>query len=355
MKLLITGICGFVGSTLAKAMLEAIPGIIIYGLDNFSRPGSEHNRNSLRTLGIRLFHGDIRMASDFETVPAVDWVIDAAANPSVLAGVDGLTSSRQLIEHNLLGTVNILEYCKRHQAGFILISTSRVYSIGPLSGVEVETHGEAFRLTEGQQLPPGLSAAGVAETFSTTPPVSLYGSSKLASELLALEYGEAFGFPVWINRCGVLAGAGQFGKADQGIFAYWINAWLRRHPLSYIGFGGSGHQVRDCLHPRDLMPLLRRQMAASSGLQKVMNIGGGIDHAISLAELSNWCRERFGERTIAAHPDMRRFDIPWMVMDASLARDVWGWQPQTPLDDILEEIALHAEQHPLWLELSGVV
>ena len=36
---------------------------------------------------------------------------------------------------------------------------------------------------------------------------------------LILEYGECFGFPVWINRCGVLAGAGQFGKADQGIFS----------------------------------------------------------------------------------------------------------------------------------------
>ena len=42
-------------------------------------------------------------------------------------------------------------------------------------------------------------------------------------ETLALEYGEAFGLPVLINRCGVLAGAGQFGRTDQGIFAYWIN------------------------------------------------------------------------------------------------------------------------------------
>ncbi len=55
----------------------------------------------------------------------------------------------------------------------------------------------------------------------------MYGSTKLASEIVALEYGEAFGFPVWINRCGVLAGAGQFGTPDQGIFSYWINAHLR--------------------------------------------------------------------------------------------------------------------------------
>jgi CDP-paratose 2-epimerase len=353
MNILITGICGFVGSTLAAALLEVVPGAVLYGLDNFIRPGSEENRQRLQRLGVKLFHGDIRCASDFEGLPAVDWVIDAAANPSVLAGTDGQTSSRQLIEHNLVGTINILEYCKRHRAGFILMSTSRVYSIGPLAEVEVEAAGKAFRLKDGQKLPPGLTGAGVAESFSTAPPISLYGSSKLASEVLALEYGETFSFPVWINRCGVLAGAGQFGRPDQGIFAFWINAWLRRRPLTYIGFGGHGYQVRDCLHPRDLAPLLCRQMNAAAGPQRVMNFGGGAGHAMSLAELSAWCRDRYGDHSVSGNPETRRFDIPWMVMDAAVAGDAWGWAPQTTLEEILVEIAQHAEQHPAWLELSG--
>jgi CDP-paratose 2-epimerase len=356
MKVLITGICGFVGSTLAKAWLEAEPGLVVYGMDNFIRPGSENNRTALQKLGIHLIHGDIRMPSDFEAIPPVDWVIDAAANPSVLAGIDGQTSSRQLIEHNLLGTVNILEYCKRNHAGFILISTSRVYSITPLAEVEVEAVGEAFRLKEGQTLPPGLSVAGISETFSTATPISLYGSTKLASETLALEYGETFGFPVWINRCGVLAGAGQFGKADQGIFAFWISSWLRRRPLNYIGFGGKGHQVRDCLHPRDLIPLLRKQTApGETAPVRVINLGGGKDNAMSLAELSGWCRDHFGDHAVAGNPEMRRFDIPWLVMDSALAGEIWGWHPETSLAAILEEIALHAEVHPDWLEISGAV
>ena len=356
MKILITGICGFVGSTLARAWLATEPGLTVYGLDNFIRPGSERNRIELQKLGIRVYHGDIRLPSDFEALPAVDWVIDAAANPSVLAGVDGRTSSRQLVEHNLQGTINILEYCKRSGAGFILLSTSRVYSIKPLADASVEAVGEAFQLAACQALPAGLSTAGVSETFSTAPPISLYGSTKLASEVLALEYGETFGFPVWINRCGVLAGAGQFGKADQGIFAFWINAWLRRHPLTYIGFGGKGYQVRDCLHPRDLVPLLRKQTAASGGVEpRTVNIGGGTSHAMSLAELSGWCKDRFGQHLVSGNPEMRRFDISWLVMDSALAREVWGWQPQTSLDSILEEIALHAERHPNWLELSGAL
>lgn len=356
MKLLITGICGFVGSTLAKSWLEAVPGLTVYGLDNFIRPGSEHNRTSLTRLGIKLFYGDIRSGSDFDALPHVDWVIDAAANPSVLAGIDGVTSSRQLIEHNLLGTVNILEYCKRHNAGFILLSTSRVYNIQSLSEVKVESVGDAFHLCPDQSLPPGLSADGVSEAFSTASPVSLYGSTKLASEILALEYGETFNFPVWINRCGVLAGASQFGRADQGIFAYWINSWVRRQPLAYIGFGGNGLQVRDCLHPRDLVSLLRKQtVPGATAPTRLVNLGGGKKNAMSLAELSRWCLDRFGTHMVAAHPEIRRFDIPWLVMDASLARDLWKWEPQTPLDAILEEIALHAEQHPSWLELSGAI
>jgi len=158
------------------------------------------------------------------------------------------------------------------------------------------------------------------------------------------------------SRCGVLAGAGQFGRPDQGIFAFWINAWLRRKPLTYIGFGGNGCQVRDCLHPRDLVPLLQKQTApGASGPVRVVNLGGGEANAMSLAQLSSWCRERYGKHTVNSNPENRRFDIPWLVMDAAVAGEVWGWRAATTLEEILAELAAHAEQHPDWLELSGVI
>jgi CDP-paratose 2-epimerase len=281
-------------------------------------------------------------------------VIDAAANPSVLAGVDGETSSRQLIEHNLCGTVNLLEYCKAHRAGFILLSTSRVYALRPLARLKVKAVDGAFRPDPRAKLPPGLSVKGVAENFSTAPPVSLYGSTKLASELLALEYGEAFDFPVWINRCGVLAGAGQFGRPDQGIFSFWINSWLRRQPLKYIGFGGKGCQVRDCLHPEDTVPLLLKQMRAGRGGKqpRIVNVSGGSRNSMSLRQLSDWCAARFGPHQVASDAATRAFDIPWMVLDSALAAKTWDWQPETSLKNVLDEIARHAELHPEWLELS---
>ncbi|MDB4537883.1 NAD-dependent epimerase/dehydratase family protein [Akkermansiaceae bacterium] len=379
MRILITGICGFVGSTLAEAILEAPGGLAIEitGIDNFSRNGSWLNRERLIAKGIRVVHGDIRSASDLEVLGPFDYLIDAAANPSVLAGVDGKTSSRQLIEHNLGGTINLLEACKRWQAGFILLSTSRVYSIPPLAKLNVEVHDGAFRPVTSDEcgfLPSGVSAGGIDESFSTAPPSSLYGSTKVTSETLALEYGLTFDFPVWINRCGVMAGARQFGKPDQGIFAFWIHSWREGLPLKYIGFDGLGHQVRDCLHPRDLAPLVLKQIGASSistsqdfsvsAFPKIVNLSGGIDSAISLRQLSNWCAERFpSSETASSLPtensrlktpaEIRPFDLPWVVLDHSLASETWDWQPTTPIATILEEIATFAETSPQWIASSA--
>jgi len=357
MTILISGIAGFVGSTLAKCLAASHE---VVGFDSFVRPGSETNRQDLQSRGIRILHADVRSRSDIEALPPVEWVIDAAANPSVLAGVDGATSSRQLVEHNLEGTVNLLEFCKIHDAGFTLLSTSRVYSIAPLASLPMRVENEAFLPDFGAgAMPPGVSAAGVSEVFPAQPPVSLYGATKLASETLALEYGATFGFPVWINRCGVLAGAGQFGKADQGIFSFWIHSWARGRPLRYIGFGGNGHQVRDCLHPRDLVSIMEKQFQAgtSPSLPQIVNLSGGLPNSLSLAGLSAWCREHLGpgksERTLHDSPDPRPFDIPWMVLDSTLAADAWGWRPATPLHAVLDEIARHARDNPHWLDLTG--
>jgi CDP-paratose 2-epimerase len=353
-RILISGICGFAGSAIARALAAQGRGYQICGVDNFIRPGSEGNRADLKRLGIKLVHGDVRAASDIDALPPSDWVIDASANPSVIAGVDGLSSSRQVVEHNLGGTINLLEYCKRARAGFILLSTSRVYSIAPLAALSVSVVDGAFR-PEANGLPAGIGPLGVSESFATTAPVSLYGATKLASETLALEYGHAFEMPVFVNRCGILAGAGQFGRQDQGIFSYWINSHLRRRHLKYIGFGGMGHQVRDCLHPNDLVPLLVAQLAApkTEAYDRIVNVGGGITSAMSLRQLTLWCDDRFGAHPVAPDPAPRPFDIPWIVLDPSKASRVWGWKPKTPLLAILEEISAHAGTHPDWLETSA--
>lgn len=355
MKVLITGICGFVGSSAAESLLQSGSGLSIAGIDNLMRPGSEGNRLRLRKLGISVIHADLRAASDLEGLGPADWVIDAAANPSVLAGIQSGFTSRQLFEHNLAGLINVLEYCKLHKAGLLLLSSSRVYSIPALTSLPLKDCKDSFQLDDSARLPCGVSAKGIGPDFSTRPPISLYGSTKLASEALALEWGAAFDFPVWIDRCGVLAGAGQFGTPDQGIFSYWLNAHLRKRPLRYIGLDGCGKQVRDALHPRDLATLVQAQISnGRAGGQRIYTVGGGRENSMSLAQLTAWCDARFGPHRPQPDPRNRPYDVAWLAMDSACAEYDFDWRVETSLETILDEIACHAQEHPGWLETSGL-
>jgi len=354
MKLLITGICGFVGSHLALSLSEQIADLELIGIDNLLRPGSETNRELLVSRGVQFVHGDLRMRSDLEAVPPCDWVVDAAANPSVLAGVDGRSSPRQLSEHNLAGTLNVLEYCREKKAGLILLSSSRVYSVRDLAELPVQAQSDAFVLRASSSLPPGVSEAGIREAFPVRQPISLYGATKLSSEIMAIEYGATFGFPVWVDRCGVLAGAGQFGTAEQGIFSYWLHAHASRKRLRYIGFGGHGYQVRDAFHPCDLAALIALQLRRDPPGDPVYNAGGGAQNAMSLAQLTQWCDERFGKHSPEHDGSSRPFDIPWVVMDYRRLECEFGWRPQRVLSSILDEIAAHVQINPNWLTRCGV-
>lgn len=355
MRVLITGICGFVGSSLARALLGRLRDVRIFGLDNFVRPGSETNRHELRRLGIGFFHGDVRCSSDFDQLPDVDWVIDAAAQPSVLIGADGRTSSRQAVEHNLFGTINVLEYCKARKAGLVLLSSSRVYSIPQMQAIPLKESGDTFLFDDAKPCPPGVSALGITEDFSTGAPVSLYGATKLASETMALEYGATYNLPVWINRCGVLAGAGQFGTAEQGIFSYWLHAHARRRPLGFYGFGGRGLQVRDALHPHDLATVLIQQISGSGSVKsgQIFHLSGGSSNAMSLAQLTAWCDARFGKHPATSNSSDRPFDVAWIVLDSTRAAQAFSWQREMTLPTILDEIAAHVDAYPDWLSLAG--
>ncbi|MCC9654760.1 NAD-dependent epimerase/dehydratase family protein [Rhodopirellula halodulae] len=353
---LISGVCGFVGSSLAKYFRHAYPAteLELVGFDNLTRPGAWSNLQSLKSLDVQFHHLDVRSVTDLDSLPKFDWVIDAAANPSVLAGTTKASGSRSLMETNLIGTLNLLELCKCHSAGMVLLSTSRVYGLDALCNLPLKPACDRFVLDE-SCLPEGVSARGVQESFSTQPPVSLYGCSKLASESLATEYSLAYDFPVWINRCGVLAGAGQFGKPDQGIFAFWLHSWREKQPLRYIGFNGSGHQVRDCLHPEDLFRLVDRQIQSSNpDFDRVINVSGGCNSARSLKMVSDWCKDRWGTHEVnSASNEERPYDIPWIVLDSSKAAELWDWQPEKSTNDILEEIADFADENPSWLKLSS--
>lgn len=331
-----TGGAGFVGSRVALDFVER--GADVVALDNLRRRGGETNLPRLAEAGVRFHHGDVRQPADLEDLPGdFDVVVDAAAEPSVLAGLDG--SPRYVIDANLLGTVNLLEFCRRRAEALLFLSTSRVYSMEPLRGLAYREGATRFEL-EAAQAVPGVGPEGISEAFPTDTARSLYGTSKLASEMLVQEYGALYGLRAVITRFGVITGAGQFGKAEQGVFAMWAANHVLDLPLRYIGFGGEGKQVRDLLHPSDLLALLHLQLEAIDRCSgRTFNAGGGRAISVSLLELTDLCRAASGrEVAIGSDPRTSPVDVPLYLTDHARATAELGWRPTVTPAEIVEEI-----------------
>ncbi len=344
MKLLITGGAGFVGSTLAISLKNQYPHYQIFALDNLKRRGSELNIARLRQAGVEFVHGDIRNKEDFDALPSVDTVIEASAEPSVLAGLDGTPD--YLINTNLFGTVNCLNYALKHKAAFIFLSTSRIYPIKTMERLNFEETDTRFVLTDKQPVP-GVSLRGIAENFPLDGARSLYGTTKLASELLIQEYTEFYGLKTVINRCGVITGPWQMGKVDQGVMVLWIAKHYFEQPLAYIGYGGTGKQTRDMLHITDLYRLVDWQLHHLDAVNgEIMNAGGGLQSSASLQELTQICQEVTGKSIpIQQVPENRAADIRLYITDNTKVTALTGWQPQLGIREIVQDI--HA-----WLDTN---
>ena len=337
MQVVITGGAGFVGSSLALNFRRDLPSAAIVAVDNLKRRGSERNLARFKAAGVQFLHGDTRVPSDFSQIQGpVDLVIDASAEPSVLAGTQG--TPRYLLDTNLAGTWNCLELARERGAQFIFLSTSRVYSIEPLLNLPLSQSTSRLEWQGGAIA--GASAKGIAEDFATHLPRSLYGATKLASEQLVQEYSFLYGLETAIYRCGVLCGAGQFGKVDQGVFTLWMANHFFGQPLTYMGFEGSGKQVRDLLHPSDLYALVRTQMdGGASWNGETYNVGGGMQNSVSLKELTALCREITGrEVPIGTRLEQNKVDIPWFVTDTAKCQARYGWQPRVSLRQTMVDI-----------------
>ena len=344
MKLLITGGAGFVGSSLAIALKTNYPQYEIWALDNLKRRGSELSIARLRQAGVEFVHGDIRSKEDFDALPAVDVVIEASAEPSVLAGLDGTPD--YLINTNLFGTVNCLNYALKHKASFIFLSTSRVYPIKTIETLNFAEADTRFVLTDEQPVS-GVSSRGIAEAFPLDGARSLYGTTKLASELIIQEYNEFYGLKTVINRCGVITGPWQMGKVDQGVMVLWVARHYFEQPLSYIGYGGTGKQTRDMLHIDDLYRLVDWQLHNLDTVDgEILNAGGGNQSSASLQELTAVCQEVTGKTIpIRSVAENRAADIRLYITDNTKVTNLTGWKPEKGIRAIVTDI--HA-----WLDAN---
>jgi CDP-paratose 2-epimerase len=336
MRLLVTGGAGFIGSSIALSMARRHLDWDIVACDNLYRRGSELNLPRLKAQGVTFVHADVRQIDDLLRVGPVDALVECSAEPSVMGSAD------VIVPVNLVGAYNCFEVAARHRAQVVFLSTSRVYPIQTIESLAYEEGPTRFLLADRQSVP-GASACGVAEDLPLHGRRSMYGASKLAAETLLAE----FDFPWVVNRCGVVAGPWQMGKVDQGVFTHWVLSFYFERPLSYIGYEGSGKQVRDLLHVDDLVDLIEDQLGRPDHWAgTTYNVGGGRTGSLSLLETTAICRELTGR-----HPELtsvgetRRGDVRCYVSDCSALFAHTTWRPTRSPRDILADILAWASDN----------
>lgn len=330
--ILITGGAGFIGSSLALFLKERYPRVRVTALDNLKRRGSELNPSRLSGAGVRFIHGDIRCPEDLGMHRRADLIIECSAEPSVLAGYSD--NPAYIINTNLAGAVNCFELARKNKADILFLSTSRVYPFGAVNALGYGEQKTRFFWKSQQR--PGLSKNGIGVDFPLSGPRTLYGATKLTAEQLLTEYLDAYGLKGVITRLGVVAGPGQFGRSDQGVFTYWMLAHYFKKPLTYIGFGAQGKQVRDLLHIGDLCTLIARQIELLPRISgRVYNAGGGMHVSLSLCEATTLCRKITGNKVpIAKKKEARPGDIRIYISDNTRCSRECGWKPTRSAEQI---------------------
>ncbi|MEC7136638.1 MAG: NAD-dependent epimerase/dehydratase family protein [Pseudomonadota bacterium] len=327
MKILITGGCGFVGSNIAVFLKKRLKRTEIFSLDNLTRKGSLINRDRLKKLNIRNFNCNIENLKKLNSLPKFNLIIDCCAEPAIEASKK---DPDRVFNTNLLGTFNILKKCVKDRSNLIFLSSSRVYSIENLKKlVSIQNLRKPLKIKK-----------TIDENFETSAASSLYGFTKLASEKLIKEIFYQNKLKYIINRFGVIAGPWQFGKQDQGFVSLWVANHLFKKKLSYIGFGGFGHQVRDIIHIDDACKIIFLQISKISKINNItLNIGGGRKNTISLRRLTQKVQKISGNKIkIRRITKTSFFDIPYFVTNNNKVKKFYKWRPLKSIDQILKDI-----------------
>jgi CDP-paratose 2-epimerase len=352
LRVLVTGGCGFVGASISVALASRNPDWQLVAFDNLRRRGSELNLPRLREAGVEFVHGDVREPGDLLGVSRIDALVECSAEPAVLAGFE---SPDYLVSTNLLGAYHCLELARRDDALYVFLSTSRVYPIETLRGLNLVESETRFELAPEQRVP-GVSQDGISETFPLDGARTLYGTTKLAGELLAVEYTDAFGLRTVIDRCGVIAGPWQMGKVDQGVFTHWVLSHYFERPLRYVGYGGSGKQVRDLLFVDDLVALIEEQLRRPDewvGFNG--NVSGGRQCSLSLLEATELCRKLTGNDVPIEGVDQARpGDVPLLISDCRLLFERTEWRPSHSPAEMLGRITTWVDENHSALERALV-
>ena len=218
-KILVTGGCGFIGTNLCIYLTKKH--YLVYSLDNLSRKGSKYNLRLLKNLKIKNYNIDISNFKKISLLPKFDLIIDCCAEAAI---EKSKTNLDKVISTNLTGTINILKKAKKDKSKGIFLSSSRVYPIKLI-------HKKLGNINLNKKI---KIVHTINEKDDMRGVKSLYGFTKLASEMLIEEFSYAFKLKYIINRCGVISGPLQFGYQDQGFVSLWVWNHMMKKDLKYV-------------------------------------------------------------------------------------------------------------------------
>jgi len=347
---IITGSAGLIGSESVAFFTSKFDYVV--GIDNDLRKyffgvdsSTNWNRERLQKEFTNYVHKnlDIRKLEDMEIVfqeygESIKLIVHTAAQPSHEWATREPTTDFSV---NALGTLNILEMCRRYcpSSVFIFTSTNKVYGDNPnlLPIYETETRWEVDPNHP-------FAVNGIDETMSIDQTKhSLFGASKVAADILVQEYGKYFGIRTGVFRGGCLTGPNHSGAQLHGFLSYLMKCTIKGE--LYTIFGYKGKQVRDNIHSFDLVTMFWH-FYQNPHIGEVYNVGGGQNANCSVLEAIKLCEEITGNILNYEYDNRNRdADHIWYISDVSkFKRHYPQWNYTYDLKQILTEIYLSMTQ-----------
>ncbi len=316
---LITGGAGFIGTNLAKHLLQL--GHVVTVFDSLARDGVESNIRWLKdnfSSNLNIIIGDVRNKFVLdEAVKGVDMVYHFAAQVAVTTSFEDPMAD---FEINARGTFNLLHALKNLSSPppILFTSTNKVY--GRMSHVELELQNNRY-LPEDEKLR--------ANGFDENCPLdfcSPYGCSKGTADQYVLDYAREQGLKGVVFRMSCIYGPHQCGNEDQGWVAHFLLNALKGKDITIYG---DGNQVRDILYVQDLvqaMVIACNKMDKLTG--EAFNIGGGTANSHSLREVIALIEGHLNKKIDLDYQGWRPGDQRYYVSDFGKFTRLTGWRPK---------------------------
>lgn len=339
-RILVTGSSGLIGSEVSVFFSEQ--GCELHGVDNNQRAvffgpqgDTRWNEARLRAQLARFHHHELDIRDRTGVLALVDnlrpeCIIHTAAQPSHDRAA---AIPFDDFDTNATGTLNLLEAARRFcpEAPFIHMSTNKVYGDRPntIALRELETRWD--------YADPAYES-GISEDFPIDQSKhSLFGASKLASDVLVQEYGRYFGMPTCCLRGGCLTGPNHSGVELHGFLSYLVKCNLEERPYTVFGYGGK--QVRDNIHSLDVARFMWAFFQKPKQAE-VYNLGGGKDNSCSILEAFAIVERLTGKKQHWSYQDTPRIGdhICYYSDLGKLRRHYPEWNISVSLQETLQEM-----------------